>query len=258
MLKKFLGALLLPLSAILLLQLAAALLWWRRRPRAAVLCAVLASSILLTASNEGFGDHFIHRLEREHAPIPPLDSGPLPPPFDEVAFIAVLGGGHLREPGQAAVGRLSGASLGRLAEAVRLAYLQPAARLLLCGPQPDGSDVSHAALLAAAAIELGVEPGRITLLPDGRDTYDEVRELRGVVGDAPVLLVTSAWHQPRAIGLARGAGLRALPAPADFTVAPSGGPAHNWGRWSVTGLERTTKATREYLGLAWTRLRGQR
>ncbi len=258
LLKKLIGNALMPLSLILLLQLLALALLARRKTRAAVIACVSGLGLLVLASNEGIADFLITRLELAYPPIRLTADGALPAPAASAQFILILGGGHNSDSTHAATGRLRPGSLSRLVEGVRLARLLPQARLLTCGPVPDHSPESHAAVLARAATELGIDPARITPLPDVRDTHDEVLAAHAIIGDAPVLLVTSAWHLPRAMGLAHKAGLHAIAAPCDYATSPIGNPATSWLRWSVFGLERSTWATREALGLAWTRLRGQR
>ena len=257
-LKKLIGAAIMPLSLVLLLQVLALLLWARKRNRAALGASALGVMLLALASNEGIADRLILRLERQHAPAYLDASGALPASLASCRAIAVFGGGHTTDPRQSALGRLSPSSLSRLIEAVRLSRLLPHAQLLLCGPVTDADPTSHAAMLARAAIELGVDSQRITLLPEGRDTHDEVHAILAVAGHEPVALVTSAWHMPRTMGLAQKAGLNARAAPPHFAIAPTGSTGRAWFKFSVFGLERSTKATREYVGLLWTRLRGQR
>lgn len=260
-----------PLSVVLLLQALGVILLARRRPRAALVSLVTAAGLLLGASSEGIADRLLLPLEAHYPPayayaLPSPEAAPgrarapapLAPALASCRFILVLGGGNHGDRRQAAIGRLAPSSLGRLTEAVRLAHLLPSSRLLFCGPAGEGQTDSHAAVLATAAVELGLARDRITLLTEGRDTHDEVAAARAVAGDAPVALVTSAWHMPRAMGLARGVGLHAVACPADFALTPDGVRPNPWFKFSLGGLDRSTKAVHEYLGLLWTRLRGQR
>jgi uncharacterized SAM-binding protein YcdF (DUF218 family) len=74
------------------------------------------------------------------------------------------------------------------------------------------------------------------------------------VGDQPFLLVTSAYHMPRAMMLFRKEGLRPIAAPGDFNDR---GEDSIWALGTANQLEKTEKAWHEYIGLAWTYLRGQ-
>jgi uncharacterized SAM-binding protein YcdF (DUF218 family) len=115
--------------------------------------------------------------------------------------------------------------------------------------------VSHAEILARAAISLGVAADRIHLIDTARDTDDESRAVKAIAGDDPVALVTSAWHMPRAEALFREADVNALPCPADFSARPDA--RFRWSDlgWDVDSLVRSTWAVHEDLGLLWTRMK---
>ena len=70
------------------------------------------------------------------------------------------------------------------------------------------------------------------------------------------LLVTSAWHMPRAIGAFRKAGYDVVAYPVDFRTS---GPDDTWRPNSAiyNGLERVDQATKEWLGLLVYRLSGR-
>ena len=78
-----------------------------------------------------------------------------------------------------------------------------------------------------------------------------------LVGSAPFLLVTSAAHMRRAMGLCRKLGLNPIAAPADFAAAGA------WA-WSAgdlvpraNGFLRADYALHEWIGIAWGKLRGK-
>ena len=81
--------------------------------------------------------------------------------------------------------------------------------------------------------------------------------MRGVAGGEPVALVTSAWHLPRAMALCRVQGLDVLACPTDYAARPPRLRAGDFLSWNVGGLERSTKAMYEYIGAAWSHLRGR-
>ena len=87
------------------------------------------------------------------------------------------------------------------------------------------------------------------------DTKHEAHATRAIVDEAPVALVTSAWHMPRAMALFRAAGVNVVPCPTDFQARPN--TDFRWTDWTfdISGLDRTTFAVHEYLGLWWLRLR---
>jgi uncharacterized SAM-binding protein YcdF (DUF218 family) len=151
---------------------------------------------------------------------------------------------------------LSPSALARIVEGVRLLRVLPDAQLIVTGPGA-APHPTHASVLAHAAESLGIAAARIHLVEKVQDTEDESQAVRAIVGSAPVALVTSAWHLPRAAGLFRRAGVSVLPCPADF-LGRAGGQFH-WIdlTWDTESLVRSTFAVRENIGYLWVWLRGK-
>jgi uncharacterized SAM-binding protein YcdF (DUF218 family) len=256
LLKKIISYWLMPMPAGLAL---AALGWWLLRfPRAARLGRRLVGAVLLLVlvlGNRLVSIELLRPLESRYPAIPELRAGE-PPPAALAAcrYVVVLGGGHTDDPALPALGKLSTSALGRVTEAVRLLRVLPAARLIVSGPGDPGRP-THAEVLAESAESLGVSPDRILLISDARDTGDESRAVKAIVGSAPVALVTSAWHMPRAEGLFVAAGVDALPCPADSMAKLDPGLRLGDLGWDVESLERSTWAAHEGLGILWNRLR---
>ena len=256
-LKKTIAFCLMPVPACLGLMLAGLVLLRLpgRRPagRGLLGAGVL---LLLLCSNDGISRRLIGPLEARYAALPDFTGdGPLPPALARCRYVVVLGGGHGEAKGLSANNRLSSSALERIVEGVRLSRLLPDARLVVSGP-PERQPPSHAAILARTARALGIAPARILEIDTARDTEAEAAAVRILAGDAPVALVTSAWHLPRAERLFRRAGVDALPCPCDFLVRDAGG--WNWGLLlcSAESLNRSTLALHEWLGLLWLHLRG--
>ena len=174
----------------------------------------------------------------------------------DLKFLAVLGGGHVGNPQLSSLTQLVDSSRSRLVEAVRLARLYPDVQLLVCGPQGDHHSQPHAAFLAEAAIELGVDPDRMTQLSTGRDTRGEMQEIQTIVQKHPVGIVTSAWHTPRSMTLAREVGLNATACLADYGSGAAETSIGSWITFYPTAYETTTRALRKYVGILWMKIRG--
>jgi uncharacterized SAM-binding protein YcdF (DUF218 family) len=182
----------------------------------------------------------------------------VPAPLAGCRYVAVLGGGNGHTPGMAALSLLSGSGRSRLTEGVRLLRLLPEAKLIVSGPgeqsRPDRP--THAVVLARAAMSLGIPEDRIELIDEARDTEEETAAIKRKVGNARVALVTSAFHMPRSMALARHAGVDAVPCPTDYSSHADG----TWGWadliWDLESLERSTWAVRERIGQLWITLRG--
>jgi uncharacterized SAM-binding protein YcdF (DUF218 family) len=257
-LKKTVSFLLMPMSVSLVLMLAG--LWLlRQRSRQALGRGLLLAGFLVLAffSNNRVSVQLTRPLEAQYAPQPDLAPGLLPPAnLARCRYIVVLGGGHGESTFLPATAKLSTFALARLVEGVRLLRLVPDARLVVSGPGDPGHP-THAAVLTQAAVALGVPADRIVKIEQARDTAEESRAVRALIGDAPVALVTSAWHMPRAAALFRQAGVDFLPCPADFLAKPDPGWHSADFLCDPESLVRSTYAVREYIGRAWIWLTGK-
>ena len=257
-LKKFVSFWLMPLPAGLVL--AGTGLWLirrgRRRASGRMLVAAGAALILVT-SNSLVSKALMRGLQDRHPPVPEFVPGqPLPAAVVRVRFIAVLGGGNGHSPGVAATNLLSSSAISRLTEGVRVARVVPEAKLVVSGGGPEGKP-THAAVLERAAVQLGMDPARIIRVEDARDTEDEADRITRLAAGAPVAVVTSAWHQPRAMALFRGAGADALACPSDYRAHHEDPLSFDDFLFDAESLARSSFAIRERIGLLWITLRGK-
>jgi uncharacterized SAM-binding protein YcdF (DUF218 family) len=256
-LKKVLGYWLMPLPfcmALLFLGLFLARSGAKRRHGIAM--AWIAASLLLILSNSFVSIQILRPFEAQFPAIPEVAAGSrVPEAIAGCHFVVVLGSANANAPGLSAIDELSPSGLRRLAEAVRILRFLPGARLILSGPGVPGVR-THAAMLAAAAISLGVSPERITLVDTARDTDEEARAVKALVGSQRVAVVTSAWHMPRAARIFTKAGVSFVPCPADFFARSEA--TVDWGmfKFDSEALERSTLAVHEAIGVAWVRLLG--
>ena len=257
-LKKFVSFWLMPVPMCLsLLVTGLVLLLATKRARLARGLLIAGVVLFTLFANKLVSVALVRPIEATFPSIPELSPGaPLPAALERCRYIVVLGSGHSDSPGFSANNKLSAAALARIVEGVRLARLLPAAKLVLTGGGEPGYP-THAAMLAQVAQELGVSADRILKVEDVRDTEDEARGVRALVGTAPVALITTAWHLPRAAGLFRRAEVDTLPCPTHFIARPS--PEFKWGElgWDMESLERSTAAVRERIGYLWVWLRGK-
>ena len=255
-LKKIVSRLFFPLPLCLeLLALGLMLHLFSRRKKTASLLMGSGFFLLLLFSLHGPSNLLLDSLETAYPPAfaEANSTAHLPP----IQWIVVLGGGTVPAPDRPANSSLNGSSLARLVEGIRLSRIFPEAHLIVTGAgAADGSD-STAGLMARAALSLGVEKSRIILLDTARDTPDEARMAGAIIpAQSPALLVTSASHMVRAQRLFLAQGIDALPAPTFFLHTTASPRTIMDIIPSADNLRRSERAVYEYLGLAWSQIRG--
>ncbi|HVS54491.1 MAG TPA: ElyC/SanA/YdcF family protein [Opitutaceae bacterium] len=257
-LKKFVAFWPMPLPFCLtLLIVGLGLMLATRRARLGRACALAGIGLLMLFSNHFVSRWLVRPIETRYPAMPEFAAGqPIPRELAACRFVVVLGGGNGYSRGVPATAELSLSALARITEAVRLLRVLPDAKLIVSGPG-DGKHAAHATVLARAAISLGIDEQRITLIDQALDTEDEARIVRERVGDAPFALVTSAWHLPRAVALFRHEGLAPLPCPADFFSHEEESPMFSHYLCDSTSLNASTVAVHERIGYLWIWLRGR-
>jgi uncharacterized SAM-binding protein YcdF (DUF218 family) len=174
--------------------------------------------------------------------------------------VIVLGGG-LNLASSAAQGRLVlGAAGDRLVAMADLARRYPEAKIVFTGGSGYlvGSSGSEADLIEQHLTTLGVTPNRILFERASRNTYENAVMTKALVQPAPGehwLLVTSALHMPRAMGLFRAAGFELEAYPVDWRTAPDFGGMLGDDPASAR-LRLFDFAIREWIGLFAARLIG--
>src|SRR5262249_37828707 len=139
-------------------------------------------------------------LERQYAPLP--DDKELP----QVGYVVVLGSGYQPRDRVPITAALDREGLMRIVEGVRLERQIAGARLVVSGGSIRGRLASSARGYARLATALGIESQSLIILDRATDTSAEARDVDAVLHSAPFLLVTSAWHMPRAMRLMQRAG----------------------------------------------------
>jgi uncharacterized SAM-binding protein YcdF (DUF218 family) len=246
-LSKTLGTMLLPTNFLIGMGVVGAILLATRR--AVFGRRLLAASILLLAVC-GFspvGKWLLLPLEQRFPPWDPSRGAP--------DGIVVLGGGIdpdlSADRGVAAFTR----SADRIVATAELARRYPNARIVYSGGSANlVSDRSaKEADFALSALEsLGVAAGRLTAERNSRNTVENAEFAKEIAQPKPGerwLLVTSAYHMSRSIGLFRKAGFPIEAYPVDWRLRERGN-LFRFSSLALEGLERTDVAIREWMGLA--------
>lgn len=256
-LKKLISALLLPTTLALGAIVAGlVLVALGRRPRLARGLTIGGLAVLLLGSSHFVTDLLLTPLER-YPPLFPraqLDAA-IARAGKTPRFIVVLGGGDVADARVPANDQLTDSGLSRLVEGIRLLRELPGSRLILSGGY--GGAVKHADRLGAVAAMLGVRGDEMELDRSAWDTEQEAAMVAQRIGGEPFLLVTSAFHMPRSLGLFRKAGTQPIPAPTHHYTLDAPGMNVLELFPDPAALTELHAGVHEYLGMVWSKLRGR-
>src|SRR5437899_2549173 len=216
---------------------------------------LLTASIALLAicGFSPLGNWLLYPLEQR---FPPWDAARGAPDG-----IVVLGGSIDPDLSAAHGGAVVKGSADRMIATAALAHRYPNARIIFSGGSGSLiSDDAREADYASAVFEsLGVSKARLTMERRSRNTQENAefsKALAAPKSGERWLLVTSAFHMPRSVGLFRKAGFNVEPYPVDWRVG-EGADLLTFSGVALEGLGRTDIAIREWLGLAAYRATGK-
>ena len=247
---KLIAGLLMPVPVILIL-LAAGLccMLLTRFRRVAIGLIAAATVMLLLVSTPFLPERLLSGLENAYSPIPENE-------LPHADWIVVLGGGASGGEKRPPADRLGASSLYRIAEGVRLARSLPDAVLITSGGVFSRGSGSGE-LMAQTAASWGVDPHQIIVHDKPLNTQEEALAVsrRAKTGDS-IILVTSAFHMPRAVLLFEKHGMQVIPAPAGRMVDPDRPEKHIGHQLPQSGyIEFAERALWEHLGMLWARIR---
>lgn len=241
-----------PLFWVLLLLSASVLAGALRRPRAGQAAGALALLALVGACWTSAPEALLRTLEARYPRPAAVD-------MDRQVGIVLLGGAlSSAEVWEAhrEVGLNDQAE--RMTEAVALMRRHPHLRLLFTGgiASVAGTGATEAERARSFFEAMGVDPARVVYESAARNTYENAwrsAALPGVDQRQPWLLLTSAFHLPRAMAVFRQAGWNVTPWPVDYRTT-----AHDsWFDFSLhDGPGSWSLALHEWLGLAAYRMAG--
>lgn len=207
--------------------------------------AALAAVAILVAGLSPLSNLLLFPLEARF-PIDRAEKGPV----DGILLL----GGALDADDTTALGQIAvNEAAERILATIALARRFPAAPIVISGGGgtffADGT--AEAPLIARYFEEIGIDPKRLVIEDRSRTTAENAEFTAALVrpkAGGRWLLVTSAWHMPRAVGTFRKVGFAVVPYPVD---ARTGGGAYLWRSFAYVsdGLRRLDVATKEWAGL---------
>ena len=260
-LSKLLPQLIYPLGLGLLLQLIAI---GGRRRRWALPLSMTGWLVIAVPAMPVVSDALLRQLEDQAAVLTPKT-------IPQADAVLVLGGGIRPAPTKGLGVEVNEAG-DRLLCGVRLWNQSKAPVLITSGGrvslQPNDPIAPEAVLSQQLALELGV-PGSAVLLNDQtRTTAEEARRINQLAAEQgwrELILVTSAFHMPRALAsFQRQSNLQIIPVACDYRLDPRNrNQVFSWQQLLINlipssdSLKQTTQVLKEHLGLLVYKLRGQ-
>jgi uncharacterized SAM-binding protein YcdF (DUF218 family) len=252
-LSKTLGVAVLPTNFLLLLGLLGALLLLTRFCAAGRKALVLAIVLLSICAFSPLGNVLLYSLESR---FPPWDASRGAPDG-----IIVLGGPIDADISVAHDAPVIRSAADRIVAGAALARKYPNARVIFTGGSPNliSNDAREADYAAMVFDSLGIDPSRLIIERRSRNTLENAEFSKALANPRPGerwLLVTSAFHMPRAVGLFRKAGFPIEPYPVDWRTGDKSSLV-SFATVATDGLLRTDIAIREWIGLIAYRLTGK-
>ena len=244
-LSKTLGILLLPINFLIGAGLLGAILLATRFARLGRKLLIGSVVLLAMCAFSPLGYWLLYPLEQR---FPPWDAARGAPDG-----MIVLGSSIDSDLSVAHGGAVVRSTPDRVIAAAALAHRYPNARIVFAGGSPHliSNDAREADYAGALFESLGIAKARILMERRSRNTQENAEFSKAVA--APKngerwLLVTSAFHMPRSVGLFRKAGFAVEPYPVDWRVGDSS-DLLLFSTIGLDGLARTDIAIREWIGL---------
>lgn len=233
--------------SVIAMAVGLAVLALTRMRRLGFALAVGGLLLMLAGGFLPLGNYLVLPLEERFANVE------LPSADEPVAGIIILGG---FEDGWVSAGRPGLAvneASERLTEGVRLARRWPDAKVVFTGGvgglMGRGSDA--AGPVGQFLEDVGISQDRILLEPKALNTIQNARLTRDLLKPKPNdkwLLVTSAYHMPRSVGVFRAEGFTVIAAPVDYRTRDNRDLLRMFPSIPA-GLERLDLGVREWIGL---------
>jgi uncharacterized SAM-binding protein YcdF (DUF218 family) len=246
-LSKTIGVMLLPTNFLIGLGFVGVVLHFTRFARLGRKLVIASILLLAICGFSPLGSLMLYPLE---ARFPPWDDTKGAPDG-----IVVLGGSIEPDLSAARGTAVFSGSVDRIIAAAALAHRYPQARIVFSGGSANlvSDNTAKEADAAQAVFErLGIARDRLLMERASRNTVENAEFSKALVSPKPGerwLLVTSAYHMPRSIGIFRKVGFAIEPYPVDWRT---GGPREllKFSIYAIDGLGRVETAMREWIGLS--------
>jgi uncharacterized SAM-binding protein YcdF (DUF218 family) len=253
-LSKTLGFLLLPTNLLIGVGVIGAILLVTRFASLGRKLVMVSVLLLVICGLSPLGNYLLYPLEQR---FPPWQAGSGAPPDG----IVILGASIEADLSAAHGTPVVRSAPDRIIAAAALAHRYPNARIVFTGGSANliSNDAREADFAGAIFEGLGIAKSRLIMERASRNTLENAQFSKALVQPKDGerwLLVTSAFHMPRSIGLFRKAGFAVEAYPVDWRVGGRG-DLMNFSSAILDGLGRTETAVREWIGLIAYRATGK-
>jgi uncharacterized SAM-binding protein YcdF (DUF218 family) len=244
---KILLLLLLPPTSILALMFLGFLLVWSHRLLGRLLITA-AFLLLYGLSISPVSDALITPLEADYRPLDVMNV--------RADVIVVLGGGAVDLSALGLEPMPSNGSLERVVAAVKL-YRTLHIPMVITGGAGDPAmpQLSDAEPMARMALDLGVPKQEIMIDNTAFNTLASARNVKTAFAGKRMVLVTSAYHLKRSVGMFRKLGLEVVPQPSGFLSGKRGDRSFYAAIPRLEFLNISSIALSERISLTWYRFR---
>lgn len=206
--RNYAAALTSPTAWIGILLILGVILIWKNKVKGAKWTFTLATALFVMFSFDPITEILLNNYENRY---PAFEAKNLKG-NSGIKYVVVLAGGYVPNPPlHPLTSELTKFTLVRLIEGIRIYKDMPGSKLVFTGK--GWAKQTEAEAMKELAVKLGVPEMDIILEKESTNTYAHTLNLKTLLKDETFILVTSALHMPRAMGVFEKAGFKPIPAP---------------------------------------------
>jgi uncharacterized SAM-binding protein YcdF (DUF218 family) len=222
-LKKILSVFIMPLPIAIIIFVLSLYFLFKNKYLKAKIFLILALVWLLLFSYAPFANMLLYPLENSYKKLTSIPSN--------VKYIVYLGGDQQN----------------RGWEVLRLNHKIKDSTIITSGYEDRGK-IPEAIKTANILKNIGINEQKIIVHSKPKDTYEEAIKIKQVLKDKKFILVTSAYHMPRAMMIFKSVHLNPIAAPTNFLIKNKDKVLSFPNSYH---LHKSKKAWHEYIGLIW-------
>jgi len=247
LLKKVVSTFLMPLPIAVLFILLGLYFLLKKQSKRATYSLLFSVVWIFVFSYAPIANAMLYQIESSY---PTLKKAP-----QNTAYIYLLGGGHTHDETLPITSQVSNEAVVRLTEAIRLyRQLEKKPKIIVSGYKGYVSDTSHAVMQNRLAQALGIPKTDLIVSPEPKDTEEEAINAKKIIGNRPMILVTSAYHMKRSMKWFEKQGLYPTPAPTYHQASQT--KQNPTDIFSPIALMKSRVVFHEVLGLLWQKIKG--